>query len=105
MNDRITQKWKDETILQAKALADRAWKGKLGRLMDDYQEGYRMGDPQMFKEAEENVINLIESLREQSALKGGIEQALAERQRILGILDDYNLGGQLDGMIELINNV
>ena len=49
------------------------------------------------KEQEQNLEDI-----EYAKLEGGIIQALAERERILGIIDEYNLGGQLDGIIEQI---
>ena len=97
----ITQKWKDETILQAKNLADRVWKGKIIRSMDRYHRGVETADYVMAKEAENDVYNLTDNLR----LEAGVVQALAERERILGIVDEYNLGGQLNGIIELIKKV
>lgn len=47
----------------------------------------------------------IVSLMENEVLKSGTVQALAERERVIGILDKLNLGGQLDGIIEEIQNV
>lgn len=89
----ITEKWKKETILQ-----DR--RSKIVILMDKYARGVQTGDYVMMKEARDDVFTSFENIE----LKGGVVQALAERERILGIIDSYNLGGQLDGIIEQIKN-
>ena len=78
-----------------------AFKVKIIRSMDRYHRGIETADYVMAKEAENDVYNLIDNL----CLEAGAVQALAERERILGIVDEYNLGGQLNGIIELIKKV
>ena len=63
MNDPITQKWKDETMLQAKALADRMWKGRIMNLMDKYHRSFETADYLIMKQSENNVYGLIDDLR------------------------------------------
>lgn len=53
----------------------------------------------------QKYIRHLEDTIDQAKLSSGVTQALAERQRILGIIDEYNLGGQLNGIIEQINRV
>jgi hypothetical protein len=101
MLDLTTKFWKHETEKEAKSLAERELLIKVERLMDKFSRGITTADYVMMTEARNDLINLINNKK----LEGGITQALAERERILGILDDYNLGGQLNGIIEKINEV
>ena len=101
MLDPTTRFWKHETQKEAKSLAERELLIRVERLMDKFSRGITTADYVMMVEAKNDVINLINN----SKLEGGITQALAERERILGIIDEYNLGGQFNGIIEQIKNV
>lgn len=79
------QPQKVEKKLDPIALADRMWKGKIIRLMDKYHRNFEIADYVLIKEAENDIYNLIDHLR----LEYGIVQALAERERVLGIIESY----------------
>jgi hypothetical protein len=54
---------------------------------------------------QQRYMKNLEERLEHERLHGGVTQALAERERILGIIDEMNLGGQLNGIIEKIKCV
>jgi hypothetical protein len=73
---------------------------------DKEQEGWSFEEKidflrSKFTEYQEKMKEEIE----QEKLSAGIKQALAERERIVGIIDEYNLGGQYDGIIEQIKKI
>ena len=93
MNDSITQKWKDETMLQAKALADREWKNRLIRHMDRYVRAFNNADALISKEAENDVLNLIDNLRSESASNATreiIEKKVSSIHPLVEMLLDWN---------------
>ncbi len=60
----------------------------------------------IFKHLTPETRAFIKSEFENAELKAGVTQALAERERVLGIIEDYNInmGGELIGLIERIKN-
>lgn len=68
-NDHITEKWKEETINQANALAER-------------EAIYRRGFGEGFTKSREETLS-----------------------KVLEVVDSYNLGGSLDGIVEIIKAI